>query len=159
MLIVIFQAANWRVVKGKMNFVLALAMSFSELFTKFAMPIFSERPYCQTTIANFVTNVEKIKRIEIENELNWNWNHFGIFCHHQISCSQKLIEATFNSMVGGSAQWCIFLANYKMKSCFRSNFNEISITLPKKWVIEQKLRKFTICDYWSRIYVQLSVFG
>jgi hypothetical protein len=61
----IFQAANRRVVKGKMNFVLALAMSFSELFTKFAMPIFSKRPFCQTTIANFVTNVEKIKRIEI----------------------------------------------------------------------------------------------
>jgi hypothetical protein len=48
-----------------MNFVLALAMSFSELFTKFAMPIFSERPFCQTTIANSVTNVEKIKRIEL----------------------------------------------------------------------------------------------
>jgi hypothetical protein len=45
-----------------MNFVLALAMSFS----KFGMTIFSERPFCQTTIANFVTNVEKMKRIELK---------------------------------------------------------------------------------------------
>jgi hypothetical protein len=39
----ILQAANWRVVKGKTKFVLALALSFSELFTKLTVPIFSAR--------------------------------------------------------------------------------------------------------------------